>query len=135
MRGPQAPRWISLHTVLAIHEAQLERFGGGSGIRDEGLVESAVMRPQQIFHYRPRTSLAHLAAAYAFGIARNHGFFDGNKRTAFLTAYVFLEKNSLLFDAPETEVVLTMQATAVGEITEEQLASWFEKWTMKSAEE
>jgi death on curing protein len=124
-----------LHTVLAIHEAQLERFGGGSGIRDEGLVESAVMRPRQIFHCRPRTSLAYLAAAYAFGLARNHGFVDGNKRTAFLSAYVFLDKNDLLFDAPETEVVLTMQATAAGEITEEQLASWFEKWTTKASED
>ena len=91
------------------------------------------MRPQQIFHYRPRTSLVYLAAAYAFGLARNHGFVDGNKRTTFLTAYVFLNRNDLLFDAPETEVVLTMQATAAGEITEEQLSSWFERWTKKSS--
>ena len=126
------PRWVPLHTVLAIHEAQLERFGGRWGVRDRSLVESAVMRPQQIHHYSPDAAMCRLAAAYAFGLARNLGFIDGNKRTAFLTALVFLEKNGLEFDAPETEVVLMMKGTASGEFTEEQLASWFDRRTTRS---
>jgi death on curing protein len=123
-RGTGAPHWIPLHTVLAIHNAQLARFGGMPGIRTVGLVESAVVRPQQIHHYQPDSSMARLAAAYAFGLTRNHGFIDGNKRTAFLTALVFLERNGWELEAPEPEVVLTMLGVAAGEITEEQLTGW-----------
>ena len=82
------------------------------------------MRPQQIQHYQPDASVARLAAAYAFGLTRNHGFIDGNKRTAFLTAFVFLERNGWELEAAEPEVVLTMLGVAAGEISEKQLTGW-----------
>ena len=115
---------MALATVLAIHDLQLSRFGGAAGIRDQGLLESALARPQQLFHYGVNPTVPQMAAAYAFGIARNHPFVDGNKRTAFVTAAVFLEDNGFAFTAPQTEVVLTSLALAAGELKEDQLAAW-----------
>lgn len=99
------------------------------GIRDAGLVESAVVRPQQIYNYEADVSIAQLAAAYAFGLIRNHGFVDGNKRTAFLTAVVFLERNGWKLEAPEPEIVITMLGVASGGISEDELAAWFKRQT------
>ena len=119
--------WVNRDVVLALHEVSLARFGGMAGIRDQGLLESALMRPQMLAHCEPATGPYQLAAAYAFGILRNHPFLDGNKRTAFLTAYVFLRDNGLRFAAEQTEIVLYMVAAGAGSLSEERLAAWFEK--------
>ena len=122
----QEPRWIELEVVLAIHESQLSRFGGSAGIRDQGLLESALARPKQHFHYGGETSIPRLAAAYCYGIAKNHAFIDGNKRVAFLTAYTFLRDNGYQMTAEQTDVVLTILRLAAGELTEEDLIAWIE---------
>lgn len=96
-------------------------------MRDEGLLESALSRPRQKWHYNANTDFATLAAAYAFGIARNHGFVDGDKRAAFMAAYSFLGMNGCDFDAAETDVVSTIERVAAGEVTETELADWFRK--------
>ena len=87
------PRWLTRRMLDVLHDAQLREHGGSPGTRDEGLLESALARPQHKFAYAKRPDLATLAAAYAFGLARNHGYVDGNKRTAFMAAYVFLGLN------------------------------------------
>lgn len=108
----------------ALHDAQLREHGGSPGIRDEGLIESALARPQHKFAYAERADLATLAAAYAFGLAKNHGFVDGNKRAAFMGAYVFLGLNGQDLEAAEPDVVTTMERVADGRLTEAGLASW-----------
>jgi death-on-curing protein len=108
----------------AIHDAQLREHGGSPGIRDEGLLESALARPKNKFAHADRPDVATLAAAYAFGLAKNHGFVDGNKRSAFMTAYVFLGLNGYDLDAPEPELAVTMERLADGRLTEPALASW-----------
>jgi death-on-curing protein len=118
------PKWVLLATVRAIHEVQLARHGGSSGIRDEGLLESALARPQQIFHYEDQPSLTRLAGAYAFGIAKNHPFFDGNKRTAFVTAAVFLADNGWRLVAEQAEATVATLRLAGGEWTEHQYSAW-----------
>ena len=108
----------------AIHDAQLREHGGSLGIRDEGLLESALARPRHKFAYAGRRDLATLAAAYAFGLAKNHGFVDGNKRAAFMAAYVFLGLNGQDLEAAEPDVVTTMERVADGRVTEAGLAEW-----------
>jgi death-on-curing protein len=117
------PVWLSLELVIAIHDEQLAEFGGASGLRDAGALESALARPLNRYHYG-NTDLASLAAAYGFGLLRNHAFVDGNKRTALLAIVTFLGLNDLEFDVPEPEVVVMMLALASGEIDEDGLASW-----------
>ena len=117
-------RWLNLRSVLAIHAEQLAEHGGGSGVRDIALLESALARPINLAAYGAPDA-ATLAAAYAYGLARNHPFVDGNKRTAFVTAVAFLLRNGCDLDAPEPEVVLTFVELAAGRMTEEALASWF----------
>ena len=120
------PLWISSAAVRAIHRMQIDRFGGGGvGIRDEGLLESALARPRQLFHYGDNPKMPDLAAAYAFGIARNHPFVDGNKRTAFVVAAVFLEVNGWIIEISPADVVLKILALAAGELSEPDLAAWF----------
>jgi death on curing protein len=106
-----------------IHEQQIVHFGGGSGLRDEGLLLSALARPENLAVYG-EPDVAALAAAYAFGIARNHPFVDGNKRTALVTAAVFLIENGYELVASEADAVLTALALAAGELTEVALAEW-----------
>lgn len=118
------PRFLTLDEVIAIHQMQLTAFGGASGVRDAGMLESAVDRPRNRWAYE-QPPLPRLAAAYAFGIARNHPFVDGNKRAAFVAAYTFLGINGLEFTASEAEVVNVFLALAAGEIEEESLAMWF----------
>lgn len=108
----------------AIHDAQLREHGGAPGIRDEGLLEAALARAQHKFAYTRRVDLATLAAAYAFGLAMNHGFVDGNKRAAFMAAYVFLGLNGKDLEAAEPEVVTTMEQVASGRLPEKGLAAW-----------
>ena len=109
----------------AIHQAQLREHGGTPGVRDEGLLESALARPQHKFAYAKRADVATLAAAYAFGLAKNHGFVDGNERVAFVAAYVFLGLNGYDLDATEPDVVTTMEGVAASRVSEAALATWF----------
>jgi death on curing protein len=121
---PNAWQWVAIETVIAVQNKQLSEFGGADGVRDQGLLESALGRPvHQAAYGKP--DAADLAAAYAFGIARNHPFIDGNKRCAFVTAVLFLEKNGYDFSAREVDVVLTIFALAAGELSEKALAEWF----------
>ena len=117
------PRWLELDTVLDFHAEQLALFGGPDGIRDLGLLESALARSQNKFAYGESDPAA-LAAAYAFGIARNHPFVDGNKRTALASMIVFLNLNRLDLDAPPGAAAAIVLALAAGEIGEDVLARW-----------
>lgn len=122
------PRWLSLDIVQSVHAEQLALFGGPDGIRDQGLLESALTRPLNRWHSGCE-SLAELAAAYAFGIARNHPFIDGNKRSAFAALMVFLRLNGVAFAPPQAEATAMMLALAAGEIEEEGLARWIaDRW-------
>ena len=117
------PTWIDAVDCLALQSELLSLFGGPAGVRDEGLLESALARPQQQFAYGT-PSLCELGAAYAFGIVKNHPFVDGNKRAGFLVAALFLEINGLSFTAPEEEVVLQTLALAAGQCTEAEYGAW-----------
>ena len=117
---------MPLAVVLAIHRMQIDRFGGAESLRDQGLLESALARPQQLFHYGNDVGIPQLAAAYAFGIARNHPFLDGNKRTAFMVAAVFMEDNGWAVELGQVDVVLKILALATGELAESDLAEWLE---------
>ncbi|HEY5752041.1 MAG TPA: type II toxin-antitoxin system death-on-curing family toxin [Chthoniobacterales bacterium] len=117
------PVWIRRDVVLAFHERLLAEHGGSAGIRDEGLLESAFGRPENLFADEKPT-LFDLATSYAFGLVKNHPFIDGNKRIAFATAALFLELNGRRFTAPEVEVVLRTLALAAGEMSEEAFAEW-----------
>ena len=122
------PAWIRLDVVLAMHEEALAVHGGPEGVRDLGLLDSALNRPKNIFAYAEEPiSLGRLAAAYAKGIVANHPFVDGNKRTAFLVSVTFLKLNGLDLTAPKEDRVLTFWKLAAGEVSEVQLAQWFEK--------
>ncbi len=118
------PPWVPLKTVLAIHEALIARFGGLSGVRDLGLVESALARPRNLYTYDPETTLVQLATAYAFGLAKNRAFVDGNKRTGWMAAYTFLEQNGRRVTAAQAEVVIWMRQLAEGLVTEEEFSWW-----------
>jgi death on curing protein len=117
------PVWLSTDLVLAIHEEQLRQFGGPSGLRDRGLLESALARPLNKYAYGTN-DLAALAAAYGFGLARNHAFLDGNKRIAFLAMVTFLGLNQVELMVPEAEAVVIMLSVAAGEVDEDGLARW-----------
>ena len=117
------PDWLELDIVLDFHAEQLALFGGPDGIRDLGLLESALARPQNKFAYG-ETDLAALAASYGFGIARNHPFVDGNKRTALASMIVFLNLNELALAAPQEAATAIVLALAAGEIGEDVLARW-----------
>jgi len=117
------PEWLDLDIVLDFHAEQLALFGGPDGIRDLGLLESALARPVNKFAYG-EIGFAVLAAAYGFGIAQNHPFIDGNKRTALASVIVFLGLNGLRLDAPGDETTAVVLSLAAGEITEDVFASW-----------
>ncbi len=117
------PIWIRRDLLVVIHERLLAEHGGAPGIRDHGLLESALARPQQIFAYQ-KADLAELAAAYANGILRNHPFVDGNKRTGFMAAYLFLARNGLFLGVAECDVVNIVLDLAGSRISEEAFADW-----------
>lgn len=117
------PRWLSLQEVLVTQERQLSRFGGAPGVRDRGALESALSRPMNKWSYES-AGLTDLAAAYAFGIARNHPFVDGNKRTAFLVAATFLRLNGIHFAPSQEGATAAMYALAAGELDENGFARW-----------
>ena len=118
------PRWIADDEALALHGMQLAAFGGSPGIRDEGLLESALARPRHRFTYTTTPSLPELGAAYAFGIVRNHPFADGNKRTGLVVAFVFLELNGMEVRASEEDAYAIFLSLAAGRLTESALAEW-----------
>jgi death-on-curing protein len=118
------PRWVPRLVVEAMHLDQVREHGGALGLRDENGLESALARPRQRWSYDPTSDLPRLAAAYAFGLSSNHPFHDGNKRTAFLTAVIFLGLNGLDVDAPESDVVERVLELASGKLSEEALAEW-----------
>src|SRR5258708_6346692 len=127
MSEPKEPLWITYEQAIAIHSRQLRRFGGAPGLRDEGMLRSALERPINQWSYE-QAPLAELASAYAFGLAKNlaknHAFVDGNKRIAFMAMMTFLRKNSVLFapdPAQSTSIILSL---AAGEVSEESLTRW-----------
>jgi death-on-curing protein len=117
-------RWVAPTLVYAVHDRLLAEHGGLDGIQDKGAVESALARPQDLAAYGEPDAAA-LAAAYAFGLARNHGFADGNKRTAWITARVFLADNGLNLRFAAEDAVRVMERLAAGQMTEEEMAAWF----------
>ena len=124
------PERVLRETALILHEQALAQFGGSAGIRDEGLLDSALGRPQNAFAYAKPT-LLNLAASYAFGLAKNHPLIDGNKRIAFLTAVLFLELNGLVFEAGEVDATVSTLALAAGEMSEAKYANWLRKNSRK----
>ncbi len=124
------PRWLTRKIVGAIHADQLKQHGGLPGARDEGAVESALARPKHLQTYGDDPSVHRLAAAYGAGLARNHGYRDGNKRTAFMAMYVFLRFNDQQVDAKEAVVVDLMKAVAQGDCEEEELTAWLDGHTV-----
>ena len=122
----KTPKWVRTDIVLAMHDRMLAEHGGSAGIRDENLLESALAKPRNLLAYG-KPSLFSLAAAYAYGIIKNHPFVDGNKRTGFMTAFVFLGINEVDFATEETDVAVQTLAAAAGELTEEGYAKWLEE--------
>jgi death on curing protein len=119
------PIWIGVLETLVLHELGLVAFGGAAGVRDHGLLESVLARPRNLLVYRKKKpSLARLAAAYAFGIIKNHPFIDGNKRAALVIAFAFLEVNGVEMDASEEEAYRVFTDLASGRMSEEELAAW-----------
>ncbi len=123
------PEWLDIDLVLDFHAEQLALFGGADGLRDLGLLESALARPLNKFGYG-ECGIAALAAAYGYGIARNHPFIDGNKRTALASMIVFLGLNGLDLDVPQESATAMVLSLAAGEVSEELLAQWLADHTV-----
>lgn len=119
------PIWVLPEVVTSVHRMLLSEHGGSSGVRDQGLLDSALSRPRQRFSYGEEHSVFDLAASYAYGLANNHPFVDGNKRVALTIAAVFLEMNGYSLDASEPEAVIVFEQLASGALNEEDLADWF----------
>lgn len=117
-------KWLRTDAVLAMHKRQIAEHGGDDGVRDLGLLESAMARPKNIEAYEPDADIARLAAAYAFGIAKNHPFVDGNKRTALVVCRTFLLLNGYQLNAEPTNKYLTFLSLAEGSVSEDQLVDW-----------
>jgi death on curing protein len=125
------PVWIERQALELLHGAGLSRFGGLAGLRDEGLLESALTRPQNVFHYGSPDDLAVLAAAYAFGLAKDHPFNDGNKRAAFLACGLFLELNGLRLTATAMDAYAAIIALTDGTLGEAEFAEWVRRNSSK----
>jgi len=123
------PRWISKHSLLILHDRSIALHGGATGLRDEGLLESALGRPPNRFHYEGTTDLCLLAATYLVGLAGNHPFIDGNKRAAFLAAGLFLRRNGLRLTAPQADAARTVLDVAAGARETDVLADWLRRWS------
>jgi len=123
MSEPEEPHWIAYDQAVAIHSRQLRRFGGAPGLRDEGMLRSALERPVNKWRYE-QAPLDELAAAYAFGLAKNHAFVDGNKRIAFMAMMVFLHKNGVAFGPDPAEATTIILSLAAGEVSEQSLGRW-----------
>ena len=123
--------WLQRDVILAVHEQQLAEHGGGAGVRDSGLLESALARPENLSAYG-KPDVAQLAAAYGWGISRNHPFIDGNKRTGFVAVELFLALNGYSLLASDADCVVTMLAVAAGELSEAAFAEWIREHTSVS---
>jgi death-on-curing protein len=123
MSAPQEPLWITYEQAVAMHSRQLRRFGGGAGLRDEGMLRSALQGPIDKWRY-DQAPMDELAAAYAFGLAKNHAFVDGNKRIAFMAMMVFLHKNGVAFNPDPAQSTAIILSLAAGEVSEQSLARW-----------
>jgi death-on-curing protein len=121
--------WIEPAVILAIHEAQIAEHGGIAGIRDAGLLDSALARPMHLANYGQPDGFQ-LAAAYGFGVARNHPFIDGNKRTAFVATELFLRLNGFMLTANDADCIATILALAAGELDEAGFADWLRRWAI-----
>jgi len=121
--------WLRLDAVLAMHKRQIAEHGGDDGVRDMGLLESALARPQNVHAYEPEADLARLGAALAYGIAKNHPFVDGNKRTALVAMRTFLVLNGSELTVTPTEKYLTFLQLAEGSLSEEELVAWLREHT------
>lgn len=121
-----ALRWLSIAEVMAVHARQIEEFGGAPGVRDPSVVASALARPLNKAAYEPGVSVSELAATLAYGLARNHGFVDGNKRTALASSAVFLRLNGHRLDATDDDAVKTFLALAGGALDEATLSDWYQ---------
>lgn len=121
------PVWVDKTALCLLHGESLAEHGGPEGIRDEGLLESALARPQNLLAYGQTDDIAALAAAYAYGIVQNHPFVDGNKRAAFIGIGLFLGLNGLQLTADQADATLTMLRLAAGETTEQELAAWIQE--------
>ena len=119
----QSWTWLDKRLILAVHDEQLAEHGGLSGVRDSGLLESAMARPEHLAAYG-KPDIAELAASYGYGIARNHPFIDGNKRTAFVAVLLFLVFNHYSLQASNSDKVIVMLKVEAGEITEAEFATW-----------
>jgi len=128
------PVWVTEEDCLSFHDKLLARFGGASGVRDKGLLLSALARPQHVFAYE-KSSLFDLAAAYAHGIVKNHPFIDGNKRSGFLAATLFLEANGIRFNGDERDAVIQTLALAAGESTLQDFSAWLQRVSIQSPSE
>lgn len=118
------PIWVKQAVALAVHDRQLAEHGGGEGLRDAGALDSALARPRNRWEYG-EDDLPVLAAAYAFGVVRNHPFVDGNKRTGWIVARLFLDLNGFDVECDEVVAIRTVEMLAAGELTEDELAHWF----------
>lgn len=123
----EEPRWLTPKAVDLLHRGSIGRYGGSHGVRDTALIESALSRPVNRWMYAPEGDLADIAASYAYGLAKNHGYVDGNKRMAFAAMFVFLYRNGLLLEAGEDDAVAAMVGVASGERSENVLAEWIRK--------
>jgi death-on-curing protein len=131
MSEVEEPLWITYEQAVAIHGEQLRRFGGAPGLRDEGMLRSALERSVNKWTYE-QAPLAELAAAYAFGLAKNHAFVDGNKRIAFMAMMTFLHKNGVPFAPDPAQSTVIILALAAGEVSEESLTRWIgDNWPGK----
>ena len=126
------PVWIDARAILFLHEESLAMFGGARGLRDAGLLESALARPVNQHLYKPDGDVAELAAAYAFGLAKNHPFVDGNKRTAFLALGLFLALNGWRLKTTQIDAIETMLSLARGSLDESDLANWIRERIVRS---
>ena len=120
------PKWILTEIVYSVHQMLLSEHGGGTGIRDQALLESALVRPKQRFEYAPDSTLFDLTASYSFGLAKNHPFVDGNKRISLAIGAIFLEINGYTLNAPEPETVIIFERLASSNMSETELSKWFE---------
>ena len=131
MSEPEDPLWITFEQAIAIHSRQLRRFGGAPGLRDEGMLRSALERPTNKWRYE-QAGLAEQASAYGFGLAKNHAFVDGNKRIAFMAMVTFLIKNGVAFSPDPAHATAIILALAAGEVSEQSLTRWIrDNWPSK----
>jgi death on curing protein len=121
------PVWINRRALELLHSESIAEHGGAEGLRDEGLFESALARPQNLHAYEDVNDIARLAASYAFGVAKNHAFVDGNKRVAFIAAGLFLRLNGFRLKADQAEAVLIVLSVTAGSFSEDELVEWIRR--------